>query len=42
MHCLQVRETSKMADIEEAIDEHYNAKVLAIKMDAATSAPPST
>ena len=31
IHCLPVRETSKLMDIEEAIDEHYNTIVLAIK-----------
>ena len=34
MHCLQVTETTKLTDIEEAIDKHYNANVLAIKSDA--------
>ena len=34
IHCLQVRETSELFDIEEAIDEHYNAIVQAIKTDA--------
>ena len=29
IHCLQVRETSELTDIEEAIDEHYSAIVLA-------------
>ena len=32
-HCLQVRETSKLSDIKEAIDEHYHALVQAIKTD---------
>ena len=31
IHYLQMKETSKLTDIEEAIDKHYNAIVLAIK-----------
>ena len=34
IHCLQVRETNELTDIEEAIDEYYNAILLAIKSDA--------
>ena len=31
IHCLQLRETSKLMDIKEAIDKHYNAIVQSIK-----------
>ena len=34
IQCLRVRVTTKLADIEEAIDENYNAIVHAIKTDA--------
>ena len=34
IHCLQVRETCKLTDNEEAIDKHYNTIVLVIKSGA--------
>ena len=34
IQCLQIRETTELSDIEEAIDENYNAIVQAIKTDA--------
>ena len=33
MQCFRVRESNKLANIEEAIDENYNAIVQAIKTD---------